>query len=760
MVNIKLTGTGDTTTIRTTTADSAGFFRISASPYSKYRIFISGIGYVPMWYGPLEIRDQSVQIPDKELVLVLSNTQLDEVEVSAHSAIEVEPGKTTVNVDKAIYSGSVYDILARIPGVRIGSSGDITLKGRPNPLIMIDGRPTNLSMENIGDMLRGMQSNTVDQIELMTVPPPRYEASGSAGVINIRLKKDKSEGTNGSLTAGYGQGYFYKSSTGLTLNHHTQRWNFSGSYGYGDNKRLLRTDMIRNVGENGSPVTFDVNNRNVQVNQNHTVKAAVDYAISSRHSLGVAMSGTYSGIHTTKNNITQILSNRVIDSTVLTNSAQNRKLNGTNFTAVYAGKLDTLGTQISAEGNYFRFRRNALELQDNYFNDSNGMQFSPNLLYTIGSPSNVNIYSVSADLVRPFSSENRLDAGLKLSRSDIRSRFDFERRNQGLFVTLPDFSNAFDYEEDVYAGYANYHAAVEKWSFDIGARGEYTRSLGIPESGERVDRRYFNFFPNLQAAYDIDDDHGFSASFSRRINRPLYSDLNPFVNFLDPYSYYQGNPRLRPEYASLAELSYQHKKMLFTLRYSAIRDFAFNLTTQNDESRVIVATRVNLGKQYTYGAEAEIPLEFSPVYTLNLTAGANYYYFANTGMPDKSSPAFNLKAVNRFDFGQGFLAEIAGNYESPQVYGINNFNAVYSADLALSKTFLQKRLELKCSVTDLTNSYRDRFYIRHLNINLNTREKPETRIARLNLTYRFGNQIIKRSLRGPANQEEQERTRQ
>lgn len=742
-------------------ADDTGRFSFEAVKPGRYTLFITSVGFAPCTYGPFLLEKSNLFIPLKSTQLKADTTVLNEIDVTGRKKpIEIKPGKTILNMDKSLYTGSVMDMISKAPGVQINSNGTISLKGKQGVLLMIDGKPAGLNGENITDLLQGMQSTSIDQIELMTTPPARYDAAGNAGVINIKLKKGTSTGTNGSITAGYGYGDFYKANTGFTLNHQEKKWNVFANYNYSDNKRLVLTSLNRNIQQMQNLATFDVANRNVQTRKTHTLKAGVDYFLTAKSTIGISVTGNYMDYAAQKNNLTLLQNNFRTDSSINTLAGQNRQLNGTNFTGYFSGKLDTAGTTFNAEANYFNYSRTASELQDNRFLNNSAVPYRMPAIYQIGSPSNINIYSFSADFVKPFKNKSKLDAGIKYSHSNIDNRFDFAWQNNGVFMPEPNLSNTFHYNEDIYAGYLTYHFNIRKLAFDAGLRGEYTRSLGLSENvTQETDRKYFNLFPNVLITQVFNDDHQLSLAINRRINRPLYSDLNPFINFLDPYTYNQGNPQLKPEYGQNVELTYQYKTYTATARYSYTKDLIYNLTRQNDADRILISGFLNLGKRYQYGVEINTPFEISKNYTVEANVEANYIRFTGVGL-DKSSPYVVTKLTQAFDFGHDFTAELTGNYESPSVYGINNYRAVYSADFAIGKLFLNKKFQLKLSMTDMFNSYRDRFYTTFQNLNLRSTEKPETRVGRISLTYRFGKGKSNAKETGPANNDEQKRVGQ
>lgn len=747
--------------IRVNKTDEEGRFQFENINPGRYTLSVTSVGYMPVLYGPFFIKDRNFLIPENSLRLVQNITLLNEVRVESRKRpIDIKPGKTTIYVDKSLYSGSAMDMIARAPGVVVNSNGSISLKGKQGVLLMIDGKPAGLNADNMTELLQGIQSTAIDQIELMTAPPAKYDAAGSAGVINIKLKKGTDTGTNGTLTAGFGYGRFYKANTGFTLNNRTNKINIYGSYNYGDNKRLVLIDLNRNIVQPQNIATFDAKNRNTQTRKSHTIKAGIDYFLSKNSTIGLSVTGNYTDFNAQKSNLTLLQNNFRTDSAITTFAQQNRQLNGTNFTGSYSTKLDTSGAVLNAEAGYFLYNRAASELQNNRFTNSSGLEYRSPVIYQIGSPSDIHIYTASADLQKPLKGNARFDLGLKYSRSNINNRFDFAWQNNGIFMKEPVLSNTFNYQENIYAGYLSYHFNLAKTVFDAGFRGEFTRSFGESENEtEAINRKYFNLFPNLIITHEFNKKNQLTFTYNRRINRPLYSDLNPFVNFLDPYTYNQGNPLLKPEYGQNIELTYQYKSYSVAARYSYTKDLIYNLTRQNDISRILISSFLNLGKSYQYSVEINTPFEISKNYTVEANIEANYIRFTGIGL-DKSSPYMATKLTQTFDFGDDFTAELIGSYESPSVYGINNYRAVYSADFAIGKSFLQKKLQLKLSLTDIFNSYRDRFYTTFQNLDLRSVEKAETRIGRISLTYKFGKGKANNNKVTPSNEEEQKRVGQ
>jgi iron complex outermembrane receptor protein len=755
----------DSSVVKSATADKAGLFRLSELEPGQYLLSVTIIGYTTSYYGPYEVGNaQTVSIPD--IILNLAPKQLKGVTVTGtRPEIEVTPGKTTLNVQNSILDDgkSAYDILRSSPGVRVDNT-TISIVGHQNALILIDGKPTSLSGEDLMDNLRGMQSNIIDRIELLTGGSAKYDASGG-GIINIITRKGKSAGLNGSITGAAGYGKYYKDNAGFVFNDGTAKFNVFGNYNYTDNKSFHDFTNDRAINFNNAISEYNTDYNSIQKRTDNVFNIGADYYLSPGQTIGFLVTGAIADINIVKNNSLDIYNQSVLDSTIKANSDLNRHTSQVNYNLNYSGRLDKAGKTLSGDFNYTTYNRGSAEYITNDFYDAAGNTYRDPLLLQNLSPSTIKIWQARVDFTDPLSKTSKLEAGLKYSKVASNNDLSLDSLVNGVYKSYPMFTNHFIYSENVNAAYLNYENKFGKFDLAAGLRAEQTIAKGNSvTSGQVVNSNYTDLFPHLLLIYKYDDNNYFSILFNRGIERPKYDQLNPFLYYVDRYDYTAGNPYLKPQYTNSIELSYNYNKTLVTTLYSSILSNAYHFPfyEQNDTTKFNIKTNVNLGRNYIYGIRFFAPVIFTGWWNANFTADASYQRYVAypvNGNLDKGTQDILLTSTQHFIFTPTLSAEIAGSYESPNFYGVNQVKSQYSVDATVSKQLFNKRGSLKLSASDIFNTYRDRSYTNYQNLNMAVVDKAETQVVRLIFTYRFGKTVARNISHTTGNEDEQNRTK-
>lgn len=763
-VTIVLLKYRDSSIVNSTITGKDGLFQFIGVQPDRYLLLATTVGFNKSYSGPYLVTiDQTTKIED--IILRPDAKQLKEVSViSTKPEIEVKPGKVVLNVQNNLLAegNSAYDILRQSPGVRVDNN-KFSITGRLSALITIDGKPTNLSGDDLAGVLKGMQSNTIDYIELITSESAKYDASGG-GIINIVLKKGKNTGANGTVTATAGYGKYYKSNTGIVFNDRTDKFNVFGNYNYTEDKTFHDFVTDRSFNYNNILSDYHVDYNSVQKSNNHTFNLGTDYFLSANHTIGFLINGTIRTDNIVKDNKLKISNQGVLDSTIEANSNLNRHTSRINYNINYTGKLDKAGKTISSEFNYTTYNRTSAEYITNDFFDASGNTYRNPLMLQNLSPSNIHIWLSKVDFSDPLSKTSKLEAGIKYS--DVVSNNDlvFGPLVNGQYQSNPLFSNHFLYKENVNAAYVNYQNKFAQFDITTGLRAEQTIATGNSITlGQQVNSNYLDFFPQMTITYSYDDKHEYSLSYNRGINRPLYEEINPFLYYVDLYDYRQGNPELKPQYSSSIELSYTYNKTFITTLYSTIINDAydFNYYQQNDATGINIKTQKNLGIIYNYGVRFFAPLVFTAWWNANFSVDASYQRYVSysiNGNLNKGTQDIIFQSSQYFKISKTLSAEISGKYESSTFYGISQFRANYYVDAGVSKQLFNKRGSLKLSVSDIFNTLRDRSLTNYQNLNLSITDKRESQIARLTFTYRFGKTTVKAaSIHHTGNEEEQKR---
>lgn len=770
----------DSSIVSSSLAEKSGNFKFININPDTYLLLTTSIGCGKVYSGPYKvIAGTNIVIPD--IILKLLHTQLKEVNVVARKPyIEVKPGKIILNVQNSVTAegNSVYDILRQAPGVHVNAGNEtLSIIGRQPALITIDGKPTNLTGDDLVNLLRGMQSSNIEQVEMITSASAKYEASGG-GIINIVQKKGKNIGTNGSFTIGGGYGKYYKSRAGIVFNNRTAKLNVFGNYSFDNNKTSRYINTNRNVIFEDVLSNYNVDYNNTQKSQNHNFKAGLDYSISPKQTIGVLVSGIVREDNFLKNNDLMISNQHRLDSVIKAGSTLHRGTSFLNYNINYNGALGKSGKNLSADVNYSTYNRHSDEYITNNFYTPAGNQYRDPLLLENISPSKIRIWASKIDYVNPLSKTSRLEAGVKYNHIKSDNNLIFgtlatEQKPLRVKALRADptgtLNNRFLYTEIVSAGYLNYINKIGKFEITAGLRGERTSTMGESAGGDESPmiaskNNYFNLFPQVQLNYQVNEKNSFNLSYNRGIHRPDYQDINPFLNFIDLYDYVSGNPNLKPEYTNTIQLSHTYKETFVTTLYYTVTNDAYDfpIYEQNDSTKVNITIRRNFGRIFTYGASFYAPVQFNSWWNAGFNLDASYLRYAAyavNGRFNKASQDIILNTTQNFTLSNTLGAEVSGRYESPTLYGINLLKQSYTVNAGLSKQVFNKRGTLKLSVIDVFNSDRERYHILYQNVDLHGLNKRETRRVILNFTYRFGKSSVKSaSKHNTGNDDEQRRT--
>lgn len=749
LATIHLLQAGDSATVKTIFPDENGHFSFLSIREGDYRVKAVLVGYQDVVSNVVSVTASNNTVELPPLVLKTENTVLSEVAIDApqRPLVERKPDMLVVNVENsALAAGNTaMDILERSPGVTVDKDNNISLMGKQGVTVMIDGKQTYLSAEQLANLLRSTDGNTIKSIELITSPSSKYDASGTAGMINIVLKKNRITGTNGSLTLGTGYGVGHKANTSLNLSHKVGNINAFGTYSYMDNAGGQDIDIFRSIAQAQSNTDFMQHTTFDRRYRTHSYRAGLDYSTSARNVLGVL----FSGYATTGDN--QNASNTLIgtqlsapDSTLVTASQFDGRYASFAVNVNNQFTIDSNGRKLTADVDFSRFsNRNGAHYDNTFYLPSGDMKGQP-LISRSDMPTIIDIRVAKADYTHPLGDKGKMEAGLKYGNVSADNDMRFEHLVNDTWQNDGGRTNHFVYKEQVSAAYVSYSTQLGKWGIQAGLRSEYTISDGYSITLQnRIRRDYVDFFPNVSFNYAISDDHQAGLSYNKRINRPSYGNLNPFAYFLDQFTFEQGNPYLQPEYTHAFDLSYSmFQKYHLSAGYSRTNDVIAESMGQDEEAKTTWVTRDNLAKQEIWYANLNVPVKFTKFWDAN--TNINSFYMSFDGplggqQLNQGQFAWQLRSNHTFNITPTFTAEASVNYQSSLVYSIYRIGSQWSVDAGLNKSFKDKRANLKLSVSDIFDTRMQDVRTNYANLNAIVNQKNETRVARLTFTYSFGN---------------------
>ncbi|MDB5273876.1 MAG: putative TonB-dependent receptor, partial [Chitinophagaceae bacterium] len=637
------------------------------------------------------------------------------------------------------------DVLKRSPGVTIDKDGGIILKGKTGVLVMLDDKPLYMTAEQVGNLLKAIPSDQIKEIEIITSPSAKYDAAGTAGIINIKLKKGAYEGFNGTATISYGQGVYHKTNAGVNVSYKKKKISLGGGYQYNNKINLFNQNSSRVYNDPSSSLSqlhADQHYRSPQ--ETHSITFNSGYDLSDKTSVSLDFIGSYNeyGWDGATHATSYAQDNSVQSSYASTDYGAYIE-NNYNTNVGIKHKLDTNGTVISGSVNYTRFKgvsNKRFETQNFdslYQNDGNPF------LYIFRDPSHSNQYSVKVDFSGKLFKTIKLEAGGKLIHTDKSNPADITITQNHL---ASDASNPFNYQEGIYAAYTTLNRKLgEKWKAQIGVRMEHTDIKGVQTSRDTsFTRNYTNLFPSGNLTFNSSNKTSYSLLYSRRITRPTSWQLNPVLAIIDPYSSWGGNPYLLPEYTDNMELSQSlfSGYVVTTINYSYTKQpIAWGLTVDSVTLKSITQPH-NLQYKQNMGISVAVNMPITKWWTTSVYA----YGYRNRvvgdlgyGSTDKSQLALTLTSTQTFTLSKKTSAEISGNYESPWVYGLNSISARGQFNMAIQRKIWANKATVKLAVTDLFWSDQWTTNSTLGTINAYSSQKWDNRVVMLTFSYRFGN---------------------
>ncbi len=752
-ITISILNSKDSSLQKADVSNSEGKFDIIVPPNKEYILTFSGVGYEKKYSAKYSVSNGEIlSIPTinlKETDGKLSTVTV----VSKKPMIEVRADKTIFNVEASINaSGSnALELLQKSPGVQVDNNDNISMKGKTGVKVYVDGKMMQLDTKDLTAYLKSINSNDIEAIEMISNPSAKYDASGNAGIVNIRLKKNKKFGTNGSANLGFVQGFTPKGNGSVNLNYRDKKINVFGNIGgnIGINRNGIDLYRIQ------KDTLYDQTSTNNQADKSINIKTGADFFINNNNTIGILATTNFAKNEMNSYGTTNIfytptgIFQKKLDAL---NTIPGHR-NNANFNLNYR-YADTSGREINMDADYGLFRGVGNSYQPNYYFDKNN-----NLLYSVinrnYTPTDIDIYTLKIDAEQKLG-KGKLGYGAKTSFVTTKNTFDFFNDVAGVSIKQLNKSNKFTYKENVNAAYINYQQQLStKWSLQTGLRleqtnseGDLTRADGIIQPDNTVKRSYVNLFPSTAITWNINQKNTLNLTYSRRIDRPTYQDLNPFENKLDELTYEKGNAFLRPQYTDNIELT--HTFMGFintTIGYSYVKDYATQATDTTDNATYV--QQKNLAQQQIVSFNIGSPTPIKKWWNgyINLWYNKQFFEgFIGNNKVKEQVPSYGAYLQQSFTLGKDYSAELSGYYNGPSVWGGTwKTKPQGSMDIGLQKQFLGKAATIKVSATDIFHTAPWKANNNFGGLYIDGSGSWESQTVRLSLSYRFGSSQIKNS---------------
>ena len=745
--NVILLSAEDSTSVyKGTISEEDGSFLIDNVEDSTYILKVSFVGYSEN-LQKVKVNGNTTINP---ITLEEASDALDEVVVNGRRP------KISKKVDRLVFdventslsTGNTFDILKRTPGV-IVSQGNLLVKNRP-ATVYINDRKVYLNSQELQQLLEGFSAGNVKSVEVITNPPAKYDAEGGV-ILNITTTKNISIGYKGSLNASNTIAVVPKYNIGTSQYYKNDWLNFYASYNYNDRNQYKNDDSYIEFYKQNSEVDshwitdFERNTENTS----HSLNTILDFTLSEASTLSLSANvlltpKTDSDI----NGLTEIYdASNSLDSLYTTDSQLKNNSENVLLSATYNTSLGESGS-FSAVANYINYNDDQeQDLRTEYFL-SDGSLINQNTFSTDGYQSS-DIYTGQIDISTLIGSTS-FETGAKYSGLKTESGQDFFDRNNDLRIFVPALSDGLTYEENIYAAYASISKDWDKWGMKLGLRGEYTDVQGDSQTFGVVNtQEYFELFPTFYLTYSPADDHSFGLDYSRRISRPRFQSLNTYRYFLNENEFKDGNPNLMPAISNKITLNYNYKNTwFFDLYWDRAENSITLLPFQDNVNRNLRTVNLNMNYEQQFSFDITYYSYLKDWWVLSTYA--SFFYMENefpaleSGGQLVKNDVFStyIQAYNYFILSkdQTFTAEVIGTFLPDYIAGSYQFDdPQYGLTVGLKKSFFDSRLIATVNLEDAFNSMNIPMSSQYLNQNNGFFAKPESRMLKLGLIYKFGN---------------------
>jgi len=747
---ITLLKANDSSVAKVAAADKSGSFSFDNIQNGSYLVSITAVGHNKGYSPIFTINSSNQSITLKTIKLVAIDKAMNAVIVTAKKPlVEQRIDRTIINVDASPTNvvSSALEVLEKSPGITVDKDGKISLKGKQGVKVLVDVRPTQLGGSDLANLLRSMNANQLDQVEIMTNPPAKYDAAGNAGVINIKTKKNKQFGYNGSVSLGYGQGRYPKFNEGVNFNYRKGKVNLFTNLSHNYRNGYGELDIQRNFVEVVSKQLrshFDQESRMNNENNSYNAKLGMDYSASKNTTLGVVFTGFTSPGTFQNRNVNDIYNaaGQLAEQT-RAYSRQDERWKNFSTNLNFRQVLDTNGKELTADLDYISYNGMQKQMLTNSYYDASGnIRRKADSLYG-QLPQIIDIRSGKIDYVQPLKKGARFEAGVKSSFVKTDNNAIYDTTNNGVLVRDQNRSNYFVYEENINAAYANVSGPLgKKLNAQLGLRVENTNAKGKQlTTNENFDRHYTQLFPTAFLQYKASEKNSFGINYGRRIRRPNYESLNPFIEYLDRYTYQQGNPNLKPQFSHNIELSHTYNNFLTTtLNYTQTNDIIQQVIEQITEDTLTYVKQANIANQKQYGVAVSAGFSVTKWWRSNLYANGFTNKFEGVVNGDNVSLSASTVMFNgsqQFTLSKTLSAELSGWYRTSAVEGVIITRPMGALSIGLSQQVMKGNGTVRFNLRDVLNTQNFKASSKYGSVDASFQEKHDSRVVNIGFTYRF-----------------------
>lgn len=747
----------DTVLVKGAFANSNGEYSFESVKNGSYIIAVSASGRKKTFSQKFEFNGSDVVLPS--IVLSPEVKGLKEITVQAKKPLfEQKADRMVVNVDASPTNAgaNALEVLEKSPGITVDKDGNISLKGKAGVQVFMDGKPAYLSGQDLVNYLRNLSGAQLEQIEIMTNPPAKYDAAGNSGIINIKTKKTKQLGYNVTFTAGYTQGIYARNNQNINFNYRKNKVNLFGTVSRNERNTLQTLDIQRKFLEQNTKEVrslFEQTGRMKNWNASNNLKLGADYSISKKTTIGAVVNGFYNpGVFRNNSDISIFTPSKDLVGKTFANSRATNLFQSYSSNVNLRHVIDTTGKEITADLDYVHYDIGNTQNLSNYYYNAVGAANRKADTILGNLPQLINIYSGKVDYLHPLKKGAKFEAGIKAAYVQTDANAVYDTVNNG--NSFRDFgrSNHFIYEERISAAYVNFSKPFsKKLSAQLGLRLENTDAKGNSKGKEfrggqwvpfdtTFKFSYTQLFPTLYVSYNVSEKSSWTINYGRRIRRPDYESLNPFVEFLDIYTFEQGNPNLRPQFSHNVELSHTFKGFITaTLNYTKTNNIIQQVLEQNELTNQTFVKQANIASQRQYGASVSA---FAQVKNFSGNIYANVYNNQFKGLVNNTyitldATTLVLNASASYKFKKGLSVEVNGFMRTRGLEGVFNIGELGALNFGASMPVLKNKGTVRLNVRDILWTQRVGGFSRFGAIDAAFQQAPDSRVVGLSFSYRL-----------------------
>ncbi len=755
--NVILKNAQDSSIAKVEFSDDDGNFNLMGMDNGSYFLELSAVSLSTYYSDIIELQGEKIDLGTIEMKS--DDNELAEVTVVAQKPlVEVLPDRTVFNVStsEANIGNNGMELLRKAPGIIVDNNNNIIVQGRTGVRVYINDKPSPLEGNDLVSYLQSLQSSDIEAIEVISDPSSKYDAEGTAGIINIRLLKDSNLGTNGSVNLGWRVGTFAKYNAGLRLNHKVKGANFYGSWSNSQGKWFSYSHFDRT--QNNYQLAID--EESISKRNENNFRVGADINIGKNGTLGALVSGVIANGESGNSSTTVIDSqqtNEWIENLAARNDVSGDKSN-INYNLNYQYRLEDKLWNVDVD--YGTFNKEEFSNQPNHYtypvrNDSLILNQSDAI-------TDISIFTAKIDHERNIG-QWKMESGLKTANITTENQFDFYDATSGVQVLDIEQSNDFDYTENVNAAYVNFSSKSEKWGYQMGLRLEQTNSEGTLYGldntiREKTERSYVDLFPSGGITYNINEKNTVRYTFSRRIDRPNYEDLNPFEMRVNQLSFRRGNPKLNPQYTNSMQLAWTHNYTWnFSLGYAKTKDvFAQIFDNSSDKGTFIMSD--NIAEQDNISFNVSKPFTINKWWSNYTNLSSFYSKYQSESLPTLDVYSASIFTQNTFTLNPKMSMELSGFYSTPSVWGGTfRTDRMWGLDVGFSWKILKDKGSLKVAVTDILKTMKWSGDSDYRGIQIVGNGGWEAQQLKVNFSYNFGNEKLKTRNRKTGLEEESKR---